>query len=116
MNWEARHTGEYSETFLASFNVVPTLYVFAMLKLGCDHWKIPSVLSKIISFMGENSFGIYLFSIYAQVGMMRIYQWINGKMPAFPLLSCFFYVGVVVIAEAIIVSVLRKVPWIKKLI
>lgn len=116
MNLEARKTGEYSETFLSCFNVIPTLYVFIVFKLRCAHWKIPVFIRKIIHFMGENSFGIYLFSIFAQVRMMSVYQWINGKLSAFPLLSCLLYVFVVMVVEAVAVSFLRKIPGIRKFI
>ena len=120
MHWEALMTGGYDElheTYLFSLNVIPTIYAFYVIKCVFDNMKTPTIIANIFSFLGENSFGIYLFSIYSQVRLIGpVYNRIIDIMPRLPLLACLLYVFVVLIIEAIGVSILRKIPGVKKLI
>lgn len=119
MHWEALKMGGYSEaqeTYLFSLNVIPTVYVFYIIKCACENVKISAMISKVFCFLGENSFGIYLFSIFAQVKLMSVYNVIIGIMPQLPLLACIIYIIIVMIIEAIGISLLRRIPGVRKLI
>ena len=119
VHWEAYQLGGYSEsreTYLASFNVIPTLYIFYAIRVWCVNLHIPPIVSKVFHFIGENSFGIYLFSIFAQVKMLFIHERISAFLPNVPLISCIIYILIIMLIEAAAVSLLRKIPCMKRII
>lgn len=119
VHWEAYKLGGYNEsreTYLASFSVIPTIYVFYAIRVWCVNLQMPPIVSKVFHFIGENSFGIYLFSIFAQVKMLFVHEKISALLPGFPLISCLIYIMIVLIVEAVAVSLLRKIPCMKRII
>lgn len=119
MHWEALKMGGYSETqetYLFALNVIPTVYVFYTVRFACENIRIPLMFAKIFCFLGENSFGVYLFSIFAQVKLMPVYNAISGIIPQLPLTACIIYIMIVMIIEVLGVSLLRRIPGVKKLI
>lgn len=117
MHWEACRTGAYSETYLKNFTVIPTLFVFGVIKCGCLKFNIPENGKKLIRFIADNSFGVYLFSVFAQIKLVGIYFFFNDKTGGrIPLLSSYLYVLAVMMIEVVVISLLRRIPLIRKLI
>lgn len=114
--WDMSNTGEFSERFLFSFTVIPTLFMFYFIKiLGTKIMKYPFIC-RVINMLGDSSFGVYLFGLYLQVRLIGIYFKISEILAAFPLLSCFLYVGSVVICAVLITQVLKRIPILGKYI
>lgn len=114
--WDRNNTGEFTENYLFSFTVIPTLYTFLLLKyLGTKLLKY-RMLGRIINVLGDCSFGVYLFGLYLQVELIDMYGKIYDCLPVFPLLSCLLYVGYVVLCAVFITFVLKRIPIVKKLL
>ena len=110
MHWEACIKGEYSETYLMNFTVIPTLFTFMAIKCGCLKHNISERGRKVIKFIADNSFGVYLFSTFAQVNLVGVYFFffrLTGEK--LPLISSYLYVLVVMMVEVVVVALLRKI-------
>lgn len=117
MHWEACRTGEYSETYLMNFTVIPTLFAFGVIKSGCLKFNISEKGKKLIRFIADNSFGVYLFSVFAQINLVEIYFFINDKTGGeIPLISSYLYVLAVMMIEVVVIALLRKIPLIRRFI
>lgn len=117
MHWEACRVGEYQETYLFSFLVIPAIWSFYMIKRACSKIQVPLIVEKIIAYVADNCFGVYLFSVFAQVKLIGIYELLDdGLKRNFPLICCLLYVAIVMIIEVIAVSIIRKIPIVRKYI
>jgi len=115
--WDKNTTGEYSERYLFSFTIIPTLFMFYFLKSLGQKLEKNCILCKIINLFGSCSLGVYLLGRYLQVVMVKpIYRKIDAILPDFPLLTCLIYVAMVVFVAAIITYLLKKIPGIRKLL
>ena len=89
----------------------------AYIKSGCLKFNIPEKGKKLIRFIADNSFGVYLFSVFAQVNLVEIYFFINDKTGGkIPLISSYLYVLAVMMIEVVVIALLRKIPLIRRFI
>lgn len=109
-------SGQYTEKYLFAFTVIPTIYVFYLLKvLGTKLGKYASI-GKIINCLGDCSLGVYVFGLFLQVKLDKIYWNTVSRFSEYPLMVCLFYVGVVVLTAVIVTYVLKKIPIVKRLL
>lgn len=112
--WEGR-SGEYSERYYDTFNVIPTIYAFMILKRIGGMIEKSRILNSIIYWLGNCSFGVYVFSIYIQLKLIWVYRSLLSWFPGWPLICSFIYVGVVMLTGVVVVSILKLIPGIKRL-
>lgn len=77
---------------------------------GKQHEKV----DKFCMFFGENSFGVYLFSIYLQLKMLFVFGFFDKFLPC--IVACCLYVVVVMAFGTILVAILRKIPIVRRLL
>lgn len=109
-------TGEYTESFLFSFTVIPTIYVFYLLKSIGNKLNNNSWAGKVINCLGNCSLGVYVFGLYLQVKMIFVYKYMNLHFPDFPQMICFIYVGIVVAVAVLITYILKKMPIVNRVL
>ena len=114
--WSKNKYGEFGEPYHFSFTLIWTLYSFCILKLIGTKLAKCQVIAKFVNILGSCSMGVYMFGLYIQVEFRQIYWNIYADLPNSPLLSCFIYVGVVVLLAVGITYILKKVPVIKRLL
>lgn len=113
--WSKEKYGEFGELYHFSFTIIWTLYSFCMLKRIGNKIARFNILSKILNCLGSCSMGVYMFGLFIQVRIRQLYWEIYGDLSNSPLLSCFIYVGIVVLIAVGITYILKKVPGVRKL-
>lgn len=89
-------TGEYTETFHASFIALHALVIFIVIKYWTTHSRVTEKLQKIILSAGASSFGIYLIHVlFLRMSYFGKCIDLLCEMGINALLSC--YVGCVVV-------------------
>ena len=118
--WQMKQIGEYREDFLSVFNVIPTMYIFGLAKsLGerlQQYLQKHAYLYSVIAWIGGCTFGVYLIGLWLQIRMIPVYYLVYKYIPNLPLVSSFVYVAVVQMTGIILVSLLKVVPGLKKII
>lgn len=113
--WEGR-SGTYTENYYGILNVLPTCYFFCLIRKVGTKLEKNQFISKVIYWLGDCSFGVYLLSIYIQMDLLWIYRDLYSVFPKFPLLCSLVYVGCVMFVGSLWVTILKVIPGIKKLL
>lgn len=114
--WEKNQFGLYTENYLSTFNIVPTLYVFFVVKNLGEHLQKYDLACKVIGWMGDCTFGVYLIGLWLQMKMVSVYYFVLEHLQGFPLISSFIYVFIVLVVGILLISVLKLIPGLKKII
>lgn len=115
MHWEACSIGEYRETYLFSLLVIPAIYEFCLIRKLCSRIKLGYNVRRVVVYLSDNCFGVYLFSVFAQIKMINLYYSLDSlTVHKCPLLCSFIYVAIVMLVEALGVSIIRKIPVIRR--
>lgn len=113
--WDMKNNqGVYSEKYLASLITIPTVAVFCSVKMFAEHVELPMIVQRVVHWLGKMSFGVYLFDVYLQIKLQFIFKWLLQFMPS--IVACLIYVGAVVVIGACIVSLLKCIPILKKVL
>lgn len=114
--WERGTSGNWTENYMSAFNVIPVLYTFFMTKKLGEYIQSKTLLCKIINWIGSCTFGIYLVGMWLQGKMTPVYFFVFGYMRNFPMISSFIYVFAVLVVGILLISVLKLIPGLKKII
>lgn len=107
--WDMSQGGEWTENYLFSFNVIPTLFVFCLMKSCGKYIERFKLLSKWICKLGDATFGVYLISIWLQIAMAYVFFFYAKYFPNMLLIASYLYVGTVWLTGSIIVLVVKWV-------
>lgn len=115
--WERAMNGGYTENYLSSLIVLPTVMTFYLVRWFGINVNIPYKVKRLIEYCGELSFGVYLFSIYFQWGiMLSLREKLIEKMPSWPLTATWIYIVAVWIIGMLVTTVLKWVVYLFKCI
>ena len=106
--------GEWSEKYLDSLIMIPTITIFCYMRFLFEEKYTDLSFAPIIMWLGQTSFGIYLISIYVQLKLGYIYRFFNQFVPS--IIASLLYVAIVLIVCAVITTILKCIPGIRKLL
>lgn len=106
--------GEWSEKYLDSLIMIPTITVFCGIKYLFERRNVGSLPGHIIWWAGQTSFGVYLMSIYVQLRLGYVYRFFNQFIPS--IIASLIYVLIVLIVCEAITTVLKCIPGMGKLL
>lgn len=110
-------TGEYTQTFHASFLALHTVLLFLIIKYLTSYCKIMTILEKAVLSAGRCAFGIYLIHIL----VMRM-SWFQNLLNLLCdagmnyLVSCYLGCFVVFGISWACIYILKKIPFVNELI
>lgn len=106
--------GEYSQMFYMNLIAIPAFAVFCFWKYFCGIKVLPSSVAHFIIIGGSNVLGIYLIEDILRNELKSVYYFLCKYMDDF--LSCCLWVLFLWILGNIIIFLVRKLPFMKKLI
>ena len=113
--FHARATGKLdAERFHATFIAVPSAALFFSAKWLCMRVDFPRGLNKGILWMGSLSFGVYLIEGMVHLHTRFIHEALTARIHVLP--ACVLWVGVIVLVSMAITAILKKIPFVGKLI
>ena len=101
------------ETF-DNWSAILSIFIFYFCKKKFKEESIRPRLKKFILWFTPNILGVFLLSAQLLYIFLEIYSFSSRYLPA--QLSCFIWVLFVIAISTIIISVLRKIPGVKKLL
>lgn len=107
-------TGEYSQRLLGIFNPFLVITVYYMVKSFCMEHVLTEKIQRICIWLGSTVFGIYLLEQLIRRQLLPLYLFLCEKTVG--VVACFAYVAGTVALGVVYVSILKKIPGIKKLI
>lgn len=103
------------ETYIGYGSVVIAAYVFILIKAIFNNKKLPKILNKIILIIGGCSFGIYLEeNMLRKIMLDKIVQPLSPVISTLP--ACIIAIICIICVGTIITFILKKIPYIKKLL
>ena len=113
---EVRKTGNPdTETYFQYGEAFVAMYTYILIKKVFENKKLPKYINKTILIIGENSFGIYLIgSIIRRLIGSKIMTILAPYVTAIPatIIGCLCIIAI----STVITMLLRKIPYVKKLI
>lgn len=114
--WKVRKTGNATiQTYLNYGDIFIATYVYMMIKYIFENKKIPKFLERTITIIGSCSFGVYLWELNIRevifAPMIKTLTPIIKAMPA-----CIITIICVISIGTIITMILKKIPYVKKLL
>lgn len=106
--------GGWSEGGLSLFVIFSAAAVFYGVKFFFDHIPIPAFLEKIICSVGECTFGVYLLECYVKDYFGFIQKLLAAIIPA--RLAAILYLFCIMLIGTAITYILKKIPFIRKLL
>lgn len=105
-------TGVYSQAVVTLLTPLQTVLVYILLKRFFMDRKISPKGAMIITWLGGCTFGIYLLEYVGQKLFLPLYLGLCEK--TFGVLACGIYVSCIYLFSVLLVSVLKKVPYMQK--
>lgn len=107
--------GEYSEAHIWRFTAFMSVAIFLLILNGMRDRKIPELAKKIIIWIGNSCFGIYLFENIIESFTMKIFVALNN-CTGIIIISCIIYIFSTIIIGSVFVSLIKKIPYVSKFI
>lgn len=107
-----KNTGVYLEECLTIFTPVIAITVYFMVKSICTRRKLSIRLEKIVIYAGSTVFGIYLIEKLVRRQLLPVYLYLSENTVG--ILACFCYVTGTLFLAFVYVSILKKIPGIRK--
>lgn len=101
-------------TFGAEFAAFYAIAIFVTVRYICHRWNMPAVLKKIFCFGGVGVFGTYLFEGQLRDFFYPVYTALQTRIYAYP--ACFVWILTCVLAGIIISNIVKRIPFVGKLI
>lgn len=113
---EIQKTGDKTvQTYLAYGEEVTAIYIFVLTKYVFSEKKLPKLINRIIMTIGGCSFGIYLMESFLKYVMLdEIILTLSPFIKMMP--SCIIAIICIIFVGTIITMILKKIPYIQKLI
>ncbi len=111
---ENRVLGAYSQSCLGIFSPILTIIAYYMVKSCCSRHVMSQKVQDAVICLGSAVFGIYLIEPLARKQLLPLYLYLCDKTVG--LAACFVYVAGTFMLSAIYVGIIKKIPWIGKLI
>ena len=93
---------------------IPTFSIYAWVKYIFCHINVKERVYKVVSHIGQCTFGIYLLERIIWEQTAFIHDWLNGFLPC--IVACWLWVLVMLIIGIVVVSLIKLMPIIKKYI
>lgn len=107
---------EVSQGFHSMFVIVNCITVFLTFKYCFTTMKLPEILKKAIHSVGQCTFGIYLVHVMIQESRAMTDLLLALSMRINSLVSCFLQCGCVMVIGYAVTLILKKVPYLGKLL
>lgn len=107
-------TGIYSEAAIWRFTAILAAPLFAVF-LNLFQINYNNVTKKIIVYISDSCFGIYLCENFLEKYTRVVYN-ICYELTNIKLLSCLIYLVTTIVVGTVIISLIRKIPYISKFI
>lgn len=113
--WDYTKNGMWSEQYLDLFTFIVTATTFYAVVYMERKIELSEKCCKVISFLGSNVFGIYIFSeMFAPIVKEKVYEPLSAYMPS--LLACIVMILANMGLGLLLTSILRCIPIVKKLL
>lgn len=112
--YEYLKTGSYSEQFLQGLLPVVCITIFGLVRYYASYISSESKLWNIIEFIGDKTFGVYLLEPTLRIFLADLQMIFRKAMPEF--VASLVWCLVFVVVGIIITTILKMVPFLKKLL
>ena len=111
-----KRSGGYTENFISVFVTVQAVTLYYCMKYWCRPTEktLLGWLRKMIIYMGSCTFGIYLLEEILRTDIECIFGYLCPPLPS--LIVCVIYIILVMCVGTLSVSILKKIPGLKKLL
>lgn len=106
--------GTYTVNLIGVFNPVLTLTCYFLIKSACSRVELSERCYQIFIYLGSAVFGIYLIEQLVRRQLLPMYLYLCKHTVG--LLACLVYVTTTIILSVIYVSILKKIPGVRKLL
>lgn len=116
--YEGKTTGTYTQNYVSTFEWITTITAFIIIKYAvivAFPQLSEGILSKIVSFIGSCTFGVYLLDPYLKILLYSKYQ-ILVQLYLSPLLVSVGWCMISMIIGSVITLSLKKIPVLKKIL
>lgn len=103
-----------SQGFNYTLVAIPTFSIYAWVKFIFKHFKEPLWFHRIVSHIGQCTFGIYLFERILRERTLFIFDWFDSFLPC--ILACGLWIFAMVAIGTVVVSLIKLIPGVKKYI
>lgn len=107
-------TGAYSQDWLGIFTPILAIIVYYVVKSLCEESRMPRWLCRCAVYLGSTAFGIYLTELPVRRLLLPVYLYLCEHTVG--LVACPVYVLGTVGLAVIVVSILKQIPGLKKLL
>ena len=114
LKYQCAFTWKISDETFDNWSAILSIFIFYFCKKKFKEESIRPRLKKFILWFTPNILGVFLLSAQLLYIFLEIYGFSSRYLPA--QLSCFIWVLFVIAISTIIISVLRKIPGVKKLL
>ena len=110
--------GEYSENYYSSFAMINMVTIFVTIKYFYVKYgaKFPKWFEKMICSIGGCTFGIYLWHVFVMGRIKGLYDILQNNLGLNYMIAAFCFCFVVLLISYGITWIMKKMPFLKKLV